>query len=121
MSKTSQERDQTLERITQAEQEWQRKVVEPRVGRFGLERCPTQFYTPTAEPDFDFLEKVGFPGQYPFTAGNSPFERWRAFAEMGAKMGVRPEPGGGGGAGRYSGYGTAEDYRHNTLRLAGFR
>jgi len=117
MSEIDKDRDHDLEKVAQAEQEWRRKVVEPRVRRFGLEDCPTQFYTPAAEPDFDFLQKVGFPGQFPFTAGNSPFERWRAFAEMGAKMGVRPEPGGGGGAGRYSGYGTAEDYRDYHLRM----
>jgi alkylation response protein AidB-like acyl-CoA dehydrogenase len=66
------------------------------VKRFQLAKSPTRFYTPTATRDFDFLEKVGFPGQYPFTAGNNPFDYWRAYAEAGAKMGVRPEYGGSG-------------------------
>ncbi len=109
--------DDELERIARAEQNWRDDVVEPRVKRFGLERSPTQFYTPTAARGFDFLEKVGFPGRYPFTAGNSPFEFWRAHAEAGAKLGFRPEGGGGGAAGRYSGYGTAEDYRDYLLRM----
>ena len=107
-----------LERVARAEEQWRQEVLEPRVKRFNLEKSPTSFYTPTAARDFDFLERIGFPGQYPFTAGNQPFDFWRAYAEAGAKMGVRPESGGGaGGAGRYSGYGTAEDYRDYQLRM----
>jgi methylmalonyl-CoA mutase N-terminal domain/subunit len=110
-------RQDDLERIAGAEEQWKHDVLEPRVKRFQLEKSPTRFYTPTATRDFDFLEKVGFPGQYPFTAGNNPFDFWRAYAEAGAKMGVRPEYGGSGAAGRYSGYGTAEDYRDYLLRM----
>jgi methylmalonyl-CoA mutase N-terminal domain/subunit len=106
-----------LERIARAEEQWEHDVLQPRVKRFQLEKSPTRFYTPTATSGFDFLEKVGFPGQYPFTAGNNPFDFWRAYAEAGAKMGVRPEYGGSGAAGRYSGYGTAEDYRDYLLRM----
>ena len=103
--------------IVEAERRWRETVVEPRVARFGLEKSPTRFVTPTATGGFDFLAKVGFPGQYPFTAGNSPFERWRAYAEAGAKMGFRTEQGGGSGAGRYSGYGTCEDTRDYYRRM----
>ena len=110
-------RQDDLERISRAEEQWKHDVLEPRVKRFQLEKSPTRFYTPTATRDFDFLEKVGFPGQYPFTAGNNPFDFWRAYAEAGAKMGMRPEYGGSGAAGRYSGYGTAEDYRDYLLRM----
>src|SRR5512143_745233 len=106
-----------LERITQAEEHWRQEVLEPRVKRFNLEKSPTRFYTPTAARNFDFLKQVGFPGEYPFTAGNQPFDFWRAYAEAGARMGMRPESGGGGAAGRYSGYGTAEDYRDYLLRM----
>ncbi len=108
--------NQDLERVTEAEEEWQSQVVEPRVRRFKVEKCPTRFYTPASQPDFDFLAKVGFPGQYPFTAGNQPFEAWRAYAEVGAKMGVRADYG-AASAGRYSGYGTAEDYRDYLLAM----
>ena len=96
--------------VRKAEQHWNEEVVEPRVQRFKIPESPVRFFTPASQDDFDFLEKVGFPGQYPFTAGNHPFERWRAFAEAGVKLGA----GGGYGmssAGVYSGYGTAEDYR----------
>jgi methylmalonyl-CoA mutase N-terminal domain/subunit len=106
-----------LERIARAEEHWRQEVLDPRVKRFNLAKSPTRFYTPTAARHFDFLKQVGFPGEYPFTAGNQPFDFWRAYAEAGAKMGMRPESGGGGAAGRYSGYGTAEDYRDYLLRM----
>jgi methylmalonyl-CoA mutase N-terminal domain/subunit len=103
--------------IQQAEETWQKQVVEPRVARFQIPASPVRFYSPTSLPeDFDFLGKVGFPGQYPFTAGNRPFEAWRALAEAGARLGVRPEYG-ASSSGRYSGYGTAEDYRDYLLDL----
>jgi methylmalonyl-CoA mutase N-terminal domain/subunit len=112
------ETENDLERIAEAEEQWRREVLEPRVKRFGIGKSPTRFYTPTATRGFDFLTKVGFPGQYPFTAGNNPFDFWRAHAEAGAKLGIRPDaPGGGAGAGRYSGYGTPEDYRDYQLRM----
>jgi methylmalonyl-CoA mutase N-terminal domain/subunit len=102
--------NRSRDEIQRAEEAWRKDVVEPRVKRFKIPACPTRFYTPASQGDFDFLEKVGFPGQYPFTAGNRAFEAWRAHAEAGAKLGVRPEYG-AASAGRYSGYGTAEDYR----------
>ena len=105
-----------IERIERAEEAWQHDVVEPRVQRFKIPECPTRFYSPTSQRDFDFQEKVGFPGQYPFTAGTRAFEAWRAHAEVGAKLGVRPDYG-ASSAGRYSGYGTAEDYRDYLLAM----
>jgi methylmalonyl-CoA mutase N-terminal domain/subunit len=108
------ERD--LERVKRAEAEWRTRVVEPRVKRFQIPECPTRFHTPAEQADFDFLEKVGFPGQYPFTAGNRPFEAWQAYAEAGARLGVGGEYG-AASSGRYSGYGTAEDYRDYLLEL----
>jgi methylmalonyl-CoA mutase N-terminal domain/subunit len=59
---------------------------------------------------------VARPRRYPFTAGNRPFEAWRAHAEAGARLGVRPDYG-VSSAGRYSGYGTAEDYRDYLLAM----
>jgi methylmalonyl-CoA mutase N-terminal domain/subunit len=100
--------------IERAEQAWQKDVVEPRVKRFQIPESPIRFYTPASSGEFDFLEKVGFPGQYPFTAGNHAFEAWRALAEAGARLGVRPDYG-ASSAGRYGGYGTAEDYRDYLL------
>jgi len=99
-----------IERIEGARKAWQEELVDPRVERFKIPASPVRFYTPADQRDFDFLEKVGFPGQYPFTAGNHPFDAWRAHAEAAARLGA----GGSYGmssSGVYSGYGTAEDYR----------
>ncbi len=106
-----------LEKVRQAEKEWREKILEPRVKRFNLPKSPTNFYTPAGRDGFDFLEKVGFPGQYPFTAGNNPFDFWRAFAEDAARQGHRPDWGGGGSVGKYGGFGTASDYRDYLLRM----
>ena len=106
-----------IDEVRKAEKGWQEKVLDPRVNRFKLRKSPTRFYTPTARKGFDFLEKVGFPGQYPYTAGNNPFDFWRAFAEEGAERGHRPDWGGGGGVGKYGGFGTASSYRDYLLRM----
>jgi methylmalonyl-CoA mutase N-terminal domain/subunit len=106
-----------LGRVEEAEARWLREVVEPRVERFGLERSPTRFFPPTRRDGWDFMEKVGFPGWYPFTAGNHPFDAWRAYADRAAKLGQGARAGGAEGAGRYSGYGTAEDYRDYLVRM----
>ncbi len=106
-----------IETIRQEEKRWRRDVLEKRVSRFNLSQSPTKFYSPTALPEHNFLEKVGFPGEYPFTAGNNPFDFWRAFAEDAAKMGFRPDWGGAGKVGKYGGFGTPADYRDYLVRM----
>jgi methylmalonyl-CoA mutase, N-terminal domain len=113
MSRTKQRRDD----LAEAERDWREKVLQPRLKQFNLSESPTRFVTPTAIEAFDFLEKVGFPGQYPFTAGNAPLEVWRARADQAAKTGYRPDWGTGGGAGKYGGYGTAADCRDYLLKM----
>jgi len=105
------------EEIRQAEERWRREVLEPRVKRFNLQKSPTRFFSPAAVDGGSFLEKVNFPGEYPFTAGNNPFDFWRAYAEDAARMGYRPDWGGAGGVGKYGGFGTAADYRDYLLRM----
>jgi len=105
-----------LRSIADALKEWREKVLEPRVRKFGLEKSPTRFYTPLNH-DGKFLDKVGFPGEFPFTAGNSPFDYWRAHAETAARLGYRPDWGGSGQVGKYGGFGTPEDYRDYLLRM----
>ncbi|MFO7773122.1 MAG: methylmalonyl-CoA mutase family protein [Dehalococcoidia bacterium] len=98
-----------LEEIERRRAEWEEKVLKKQLARFGVTESPQKFYTPLDVKDYDFLRDVGFPGQYPFTAGK--------YASL--PPGVAPAVGGGhasagGGlvrAGRYSGYGTAEDTR----------
>ena len=110
------EQQTDLDRVAQAEARWQEKLVEPRVRRFKLTESPTRFYPPTALNGFDFMEKVGFPGTYPFTAGNSPFEFWRTQADAQARSGQRQEMG-ATAASRYAGFGTAEDFRDYFLHI----
>jgi methylmalonyl-CoA mutase N-terminal domain/subunit len=78
--------------------------------RFGVDEAPDRCYTPLDVKDWDFMEKVGFPGEFPFTAGIYPCH----------VPGAGPVTGGGNigatgkgmvRAGRYSGYGIAEDTR----------
>ena len=106
-----------IDRIEKAEKEWKQNILDKRVSRFNLPKSPTSFYSPIVVKNSDFLEKVGFPGQYPFTAGNNPFDFWRAYAEDAAKIGFRPDWGGAGGVGKYGGFGTAEDYRDYLIRM----
>ena len=61
--------NEDIEEIKKRKQEWEEKVLKPAVDRFGLKESPSKFYSPADVEDFDFLTKVGFPGEYPFTAG----------------------------------------------------
>ncbi|AHF80700.1 acyl-CoA mutase large subunit family protein [Thermococcus paralvinellae] len=68
-----------LEEIKKAEQEWEENVVKPLIAKrperkekfmtddgFEIKRI----YTPAdLGEDWDYMEKLGFPGQYPFTRG----------------------------------------------------
>ncbi len=105
------------EKIQEAEKRWEADVLNPRVKRFNLEKSPTSFFTPVSSNNSSFLEKVGFPGQYPFTAGNNPFDFWKAHAKTAALMDFRPDWGGAGGVGKYGGFGTPADYRDYLLRM----
>ncbi|HOO44602.1 MAG TPA: methylmalonyl-CoA mutase family protein [Deltaproteobacteria bacterium] len=105
------------EKIQEAEKRWEAEVLNPRVKRFNLEKSPTSFFTPVSSNNSHFLEKVGFPGQYPFTAGNNPFDFWKAHAKTAALMDFRPDWGGAGGVGKYGGFGTPADYRDYLLRM----
>ncbi|MFH2066998.1 MAG: methylmalonyl-CoA mutase family protein [Pseudomonadota bacterium] len=106
-----------LETMKARQKEWEENILRKRVKRFNLKESPTRFYSPLASANHDFYEKVGFPGQYPFTAGNNPFDFWRAYAGDAAKMGYRPDWGGAGGVGKYGGFGTAEDYRDYLIKM----
>ncbi len=110
------------EEIRKKEEEWKEKTVNKAMKRFPyLEKAPSRFYTPNDIPeDFDFLEKVGFPGQYPYTAGTYAFDPTVGLSKLASKA-----PGGGSGQTRaalYSGYGTAadtRDYYQDLIRRGG--
>ena len=109
--------NQDLEQIENVKKQWEEETLNPRVKRFNLQKSPTKFYTPLDIKKFDFLQQVNFPGNYPYTAGNNPFDFWRAFSEMAAQTGYRPDWGGAGGVGKYGGFGTPGDYRDYLLRM----
>ena len=61
------------QKVFEEKKKWEEKTLNPALERFKLKESPTRFYTPAdAREGFDFLGKVGFPGQYPFTAGTFP-------------------------------------------------
>jgi len=103
-----------LSEIKEKRKEWEEKVLLPAAKRFGIEKMPTEFYTPLDIADFDFERDVGFPGQYPFTPSAYPVSLVPRI-EKGAK------PGGLKRAGTYSGYGTAEDTRDYYKLMAKLR
>src|SRR4030042_1471673 len=98
-----------IEKVKQKRQEWENGTLKKSLDRFGVTESTNEFYTPADVEDFDFMEKVGFPGEYPFTAGVYPCPVPGSGPVTGGY-----HIGGGGGlvrAGRYLGYGTAEDTR----------
>lgn len=107
--------DKKKEEIQQQKERWQERSLKPALERFKLKESPTKFYTPAdLGDDFNFLDRVGFPGQYPFTAGTYPTSPYRT---------GDPSTGGRAGApglvraGRYSGYGAPEDTRDYYLHM----
>ncbi|MFH1141966.1 MAG: methylmalonyl-CoA mutase family protein, partial [Chloroflexota bacterium] len=101
--------------IEKKKKEWEETCLKPALKRFGAKEPDARFYTPLDVREFDFLEKVGFPGEYPYTAGTFPAPVPGAAPQKGAA-----DMGGGGGlvrAGRYSGYGTVEDTRDYFLEM----
>ncbi len=98
-----------LKEAARKRKEWEASTLKKSLERFGITESPNKFYTPLDIKDFDFLEQVGFPGEYPFTASVYPCSVPGSGPVTGGY-----HIGGGGGlvrAGRYLGYGTAEDTR----------
>lgn len=93
---------------------WENDTLKPALARFNLKSSPNRFYTPLDLGKFDFAEKVGFPGEYPFTAGAYPVFPFKS-GERGA--GHIAQAPGMARAGRYSGYGSSEDTRDYYLEM----
>ncbi|MFC2006152.1 methylmalonyl-CoA mutase family protein [Chloroflexota bacterium] len=94
--------------IERRKKEWEENCLKPALKRFGAEESPSRFYSPADLKDFDFLEKVGFPGEYPFTAAAFPAPVPGVAVQKGASLGT------GGGlvrGGEYAGYGSSEDMK----------
>ncbi|MFC1864349.1 methylmalonyl-CoA mutase family protein [Chloroflexota bacterium] len=97
-----------IEKIKEKRQEWEERALKPALERFGLKESPNKFYTPADVEDFDFLTKVGFPGEYPLTASTYPVYPYQAGTRGGGSIQSAP---GLVRSGRYSGYGAPEDTR----------
>ncbi len=95
----------TLERIGARKKEWEEGTLKRTLKRVGRTESRNRFYTPLDIAGHDFLEKVGFPGEYPFTAGIYPSSLIDENTEL-------------MWAGGYSGYGTPEDTRDYYLDMA---
>ena len=115
------QRKKQLEEIAQRKKQWEEGLVKTALDRLGLKESPNHFCTPLDVPEFDFLEKVGFPGEYPFTActfpvmATTPPERITSGSDLAGKSetsGARMVR-----AGRYSGYGAPEDTRDYYLQM----
>jgi len=94
--------EEELESIAEAKREWEEGLLQKQLERFGMDVPPGKTYAPSDLKDWDFLEKVGFPGQYPFTSMEYPTH---VPDRPGAASAVRFI------AGAYAGYGTVEDTR----------
>ncbi len=94
-----------IEKIKNKRQEWEERVLKPTLKTLALKESPTKFYTPADAEGFDFLTKVGFPGQYPYTAGTYATEPREQAPRTGVAQSAFVRASG------YSGYGTAEDTR----------
>ncbi|MFC1885715.1 methylmalonyl-CoA mutase family protein [Thermodesulfobacteriota bacterium] len=103
-----------IEKIKKRKTEWIEKSLNPALKRFKLDKSPTQHFTPEDIKEYNFLDKVGFPGEYPFTAGTYPTHPYAGGTRGGGMIQSAP---GLRRAGRYSGYGTAEDTRDYYIHM----
>lgn len=98
----------TLQAIREARERWEKGTLKKGMERLGLKEPMVSFFTPADLEGHDFLENVGFPGEFPFTAGRHaipihlPF--WGRGKTLGGGKTIRHAFG-------YAGYGTAEDMR----------
>jgi len=98
-----------LNKIQKQRNDWENGELAQSLKRFKLNKSPNQFYTPLDIKNNDFLTDVGFPGQYPFTAGR--YATQVPGSEVVRGGGHVASGGGLIRSGKYSGYGTAEDSR----------
>ncbi|MEA3441938.1 MAG: methylmalonyl-CoA mutase family protein [Chloroflexota bacterium] len=99
--------EEELKEIERKRKEWEEGPLKQTLKRFGVSESTTEFYAPPDVKKFDFLKDVGFPGEYPYTAGKYACQAPGAAPAVGGGHSLA-----GGGlvrAGRYSGYGTAAD------------
>jgi len=107
--------EKDLNQLSERRQQWEKKTVRSALSRYSyMKKVPSQFHDPDSLGEFDFLTKVGFPGEYPFTAGTYPFrpnadlEKYTQASETSRfKRGASGQT----RAAEYSGYGSPESTR----------
>jgi len=62
-----------LDDIREGRRKWEENTLKPALKRFKADESRVKYYTPLETENFNFMEKVGFPGEYPFTAGPYAF------------------------------------------------
>ncbi len=103
--------DKKLGEIEEKRRQWEETTYRAAVGKFRASPEENRFYTPLDVRQYDFLEKVGFPGEYPFTAGEYAAKS-PGSPEIEDKERVLTQA-----TLYYSGYGTAEDTRDYYLQM----
>lgn len=82
----SEDKKSTTSKIIEGKKKWEKKLPEG---------SKQELYTPLDVEGFDYMNELGFPGEYPFTRGSFP-----SILETGPS-----------GLGQYSGFGTPQDTR----------
>ena len=74
----SDERIMDLEKIAQAQEEWENQTLNPTLAKMPEREDEfittssypiDRLYTPLDLPDFEYVDELGFPGEYPYTRG----------------------------------------------------
>jgi methylmalonyl-CoA mutase N-terminal domain/subunit len=108
--------EEKIGKIKEARKKWEDGVLKKNMQKFGLQESPIAICTPADLEGHDFLEHVGFPGEFPFTAGRYPIPvmnlMWGRGKTYGAGKTVKQVFG-------YAGYGTAEDMRDYYFEIGG--
>ena len=102
-------KENRLKEIEKRKKEWEEGTLRETLKRFKAKEKIANFYTPADIKNYDFIEKTGFPGEYPFTAGIYASPIPGSTASMGS--GFQDVAPGLVRAGLYSGYGTSENTR----------
>lgn len=93
-----------LDEIRKHREEWEKTVLKKNLERLRLDESPVRLYSPADAPDDRYLDKVGFPGEYPYTRGTYAVPIFATvYTADTDRVGPR--------AGVYAGYGTVEDTR----------
>jgi len=97
-------------KIEEREEKWRETTLKASLKRLGRDKPYTRTYTPLdLRKDWNFLDDVGFPGEYPFTRASFP--TFNPPLDRGIDSGAIVSSGVRSRAGEYSGFGRAEDTR----------